>query len=113
MEPERAFDGVHISGPPATDTLGRRQLAGQRIECERAWQRNDARTGSTLGVNRESFSEGFLVAVAEACHQLGYGIGLKGGWDRHLGTQFNPPKNNSKAMIQSTGLLSHSSVSSL
>ena len=54
-----------------------------------------------------------MVAVAKACHQLGYGIGLKRGWHRHLGTQFNPPKKNSKAMIQPTGLLSHSRVSSL
>ena len=56
---------------------------------------------------------GLMVAVAKACHQLGYGIGLKRGWERHLGTQFNPPQKNSKATIQSTGLRSHSRVSSL
>ena len=55
----------------------------------------------------------FMVAVAKARHQPGYGIGLKSGWDRHFATQFNRPKKNSKATIQSAALLSHYGVSSL
>src|SRR5262245_6086941 len=61
-------------------------------------------------------ARGLMVAVAKARHQSSYSIGLKRGWDRHFGTQFTrelSQKKNSKATIQSAGLLSHYGVSSL
>jgi hypothetical protein len=67
-----------------------------------------------LGVEKlDQPSGGLMVAIAKAGHQPGYGIGLKSGWDRHFATQFNRPKKNSKATIQSAALLSHYGVSSL
>jgi hypothetical protein len=49
-----------------------------------------------------------VVAAAKACHQPGYGIGLKSGWDRHFGYSVYPSREkNAKAVIQSVGLLSH------
>ena len=51
---------------------------------------------------------GFMVAVAKARHEPGYGFGLKRYGDRQFGTQFIPPgKKNQKATIQSASPLSH------
>ena len=67
-----------------------------------------------LGVEKlDQPAGGLMVAIAKARHQPGYGIGLKSGWDGHFRTQFNRPKKNSKATIQSAALLSHYGVSGL
>ena len=63
--------------------------------------------------NLDQPSGGLMVAIAKAGHQPGYCIGLKSGWDGHFRTQFNRPKKNSKATIQSAALLSHYGVSGL
>lgn len=53
---------------------------------------------------------GFLVAVAKARHQPGYGIRLQRGWGCHSVPSLTRQKN-SKAAIQSAALLSHYGVS--
>ena len=74
-----------------------------------------ARGGNPSELGVEELNEpagGILVALAKARHQPGYGISLKRGWGGHTGSQFNPPKKNSKVAIQSARLLSHYGLSS-